>query len=356
MPFQSPSTMLDASVIICTHNPRSDYFARVLNGLRNQTLPLRQWELLIVDNASQVPLASSWDISWHPIARNILERELGVAYARRRGIQEACADLIIFVDDDNVLDENYLTEAIKIGQQWPSLGAWGSGCIRGDFEVEPRESLRSWLPVREVTAPRWSNLAGIHLLGESPEEAIPWGAGLCVRKEIAIAYCQFCDQSSLQIISHQGDGLLGGEDTEMAFVCCRRGLGVGIFPELKITHLIPQRRVSEDYIVRFAEGTSISNNLLRYKWQHIIPKSPFSIKTVLSVLKTILLYRGVDRDIRFALVRSLVKARGIIEMDLRKNNGQIYEHGSRPGATTQWFGRQSVGVADSIGATRSTNE
>jgi glycosyltransferase involved in cell wall biosynthesis len=327
MQFQSASTMLDASVIICTHNPRSDYFARVLDGLRNQTLPLHKWELLIVDNASQVPLASSCDVSWHPTARHILERELGVAYARRRGIQESSADLIIFVDDDNVLDENYLAEAIKIGQEWPSLGAWGSGCIRGDFEVEPRESLRSWLPVREVTAPRWSNLAGIHLLGESPEEAIPWGAGLCVRKELAIAYCRFCDQSSLQMITRC-------EDTEIAFVCCSRGLGVGIFPELKITHLIPQRRVSEDYIVHFAEGIGISNTLLRYKWQHIIPQSPYTIKTLLSVLKTILLYRGVDRDIRFALVRGLIKAKKIIEMDLQKNNGQIYEHGSTPGATT----------------------
>jgi glycosyltransferase involved in cell wall biosynthesis len=318
MPFQSASTMHDASVIICTHTPRSDYFARVLDGLRNQTLALDKWELLIVDNASEVPLASSCDISWHPTARHILERELGVAYARRRGIQEASADLIVFVDDDNVLDENYLAEAIKIGQEWPSLGAWGAGCIRGDFEVEPPESFRSWLPVREVTAPRWSNLAGLHLFGESPEEAIPWGAGLCFRKEVAIAYCQLCSQSSLQIVSHQGEGLLGGEDTEIAFVCCSRGLGVGIFPELKITHLIPQRRVAKDYIVRFAEGTATSNNLLRYKWQHIIPQSPFSIKNLLSVLKTLLLYRGVDRDIRFALVRGVVKAKKIIELDLQK--------------------------------------
>jgi glycosyltransferase involved in cell wall biosynthesis len=321
--------MFDASVIICTHNPRSDYFARVLGGLRNQTLPLDKWELLIVDNASQVPLASSCDISWHPVARHILERELGVAYARRRGFQEASADLIIFVDDDNVLDENYLAEAIKIGQEWPSLGVWGSGCIRGEFEVEPRESLRSWLPVREVTVPRWSNLAGIHLFGESPEEAIPWTAGGCIRKDVAIAYGQFCDQSSLQIISHQGEGLLGGEDTEMCFVCCSRGLGVGIFPELKMTHLIPQRRVSEDYIVRFAEGTTISNNLLRYKWRHIIPQSPFGIRNLFSMLKTVLLYRGVDRDLRFALVRGVVKARRIIESDLRKNNGQTYKLATR---------------------------
>jgi|SRR5579884_1223533 len=323
MPFQSASAMLDASVIICAHNPRADYFARVLDGLRNQTLPLHKWELLIVDNASQLPLVSSWDISWHPAARHVLESKLGLSWARHRGIQEASADLIIFVDDDNVLDETYLAEAIRIKQEWSSLGVWGAGCIRGDFEVEPPERLRSWLPVREVTVPRWSNLAGVHLLGESPEEAIPWGAGLCVRKEVAIAYRQFCDQSSIQITGRLGASLVAGEDTEICFVCCSRGFGVGIFPELKITHLIPQRRVSEDYLVRFAEGVCISNNLLRYKWQHVIPQSPFRIKPLLSILKTILLYRGVDRDIRFALMRGVVKARKIIEMDLRKNNNQI---------------------------------
>ena len=63
-PFQWGNTMLDATVIICTHNPRSDYFTRVLDGLRKQTHPLDKWELLIIDNASRVPLASTWDISW----------------------------------------------------------------------------------------------------------------------------------------------------------------------------------------------------------------------------------------------------------------------------------------------------
>jgi glycosyltransferase involved in cell wall biosynthesis len=331
MQFQSASTMLDASVIICTHNPRSDYFARVLDGLRHQTLPLRKWELLIIDNASRLPLASSWDISWHPSGRHILESDLGLAPARRRGIQEASADLIIFVDDDNVLDETYLAEAIKIKQEWPSLGVWGSGSIRGDFEVEPPESLRSWLPVREVTAPRWSNLAGSHsgLFGESPEDAIPWGAGLCVRKEVAMAYSQFCDRSSIQITDRQGASLAGGGDTEISFVCCSHGLGIGIFPELKLTHLIPQHRVSEDYFARFVEGTCLSNYLLRYKWQHIIPQSPFSLKTLLSVLKTILLYRGVDRKMRFAWVRALAKAKRIIDMDLRKNNSRMYDMAAR---------------------------
>jgi glycosyltransferase involved in cell wall biosynthesis len=285
---------------------------------------MRQWELLIVDNASRCPLASNWDVSWHPASRHILETKLGVSWARQRGIQEATADLIIFVDDDNLLDKTYLAEALNIKEKWPFLGGWGSGCIRGEFEVEPPVGLRSWLPVRDVAAPRWSNLAGVHsnLFGESPADAIPWGAGLCVRKAVATAYNQLCDQSSFPLVSRQGDVLLNGEDTEICFVCCRQGLGVGIFPELKITHLIPQRRVTEDYIVRFAEGICLSNMLLRYKWQDVHPQSLCSAKTLLSVVKALFLYRGVDRNMRLAWVRALAKANRTIEADLRRKRNR----------------------------------
>jgi len=310
--------MLAASVIICTHDPRPDYLARVLSGLRNQTLPLEKWELLIVDNASRLPLASSCDVSWHPNARHIFESELGLTSARRRGIHEAAAELIIFVDDDNVLHKTYLAEAIRIEQEWPFLGVWGSGCIPGDLEVELPESLRkhrSWLPLRDFAAPRWSNLPYC-------EETMPMGAGLCVRKNIAIAYSQFCDQSSIQMTDRQGSAQYGKGDTEISFFCCSHGLGTGVFPALKLTHLIPQHRLSESYFTRLAEGTYISDFLLYYKWRQIIPQSLYSVKTMLTILKTILLYRGVDRDIRLAWVRALVKANRIIRADLRKKNEQ----------------------------------
>jgi glycosyltransferase involved in cell wall biosynthesis len=333
MSAERASTMVDASVVICTHNPRSDHLARVLDSLRKQTLPLHKWELLIVDNGSRVPLALTWDVSWHPAARHVLESELGLSWARKRGIRESSADLIIFVDDDNVLDETYLAEAIRIKQEWPSLGVWGSGCVRGEFEAEPPEGLRSWLPVEELTAPRWSNLASCELdalfASQKLTHAVPMGAGLCVRKEMAIAYSQFCDQSSIQITDRQGAALLCGGDIEISLVCCSRGLGIGMFPELRLIHLIPRHRVSADYLVRFAEGCCLSLSLLRYKWRHIMPQSPFSIRTMLSILKTILLYRGLERDIRFAWVRALVKAKRIIELDLEKNNRQIYGMAAR---------------------------
>jgi hypothetical protein len=39
----------------------------------------------------------------------------------------------------------------------------------------------------------------------------------------------------------------------------------------------------------------------------------------LSVLKAFLLNRGLDRDMRFAWVQALAKAKKIVEIDLRKN-------------------------------------
>jgi hypothetical protein len=307
--------VLQASVIICAHNPRPDYFARVLASLRDQTLPLDNWELLIIDNASEKPLAPDWHISWHPTAHHILESELGVAMARRRGVREARADLIIYVDDDNVLDKTYLTHAISIGRDWPLLGAWGSRCIQADFEVKPSDSVIKFLPLlalRETASPQWSNVA-------SCWQAMPWGAGLCVRKAVGLAYCQSYERSSIQITGRAGSSALSGEDKEIALVCSTQGSGFGIFPDLKITHLIPRHRVSEDYIVRLVEGTRFSDLLLDYKWLKITPASPRCLRVLLSVLKTLLLHSGIDRRARFASVRALAKAKKIIDADLKKS-------------------------------------
>jgi glycosyltransferase involved in cell wall biosynthesis len=308
--------VLQASVVICAHNPRSDYFARVLASLRDQTLPFDNWELLIIDNASKMPLAHDWHISWHPTARHIVESELGVAVARRRGIQEARADLIVFVDDDNVLDKAYLTQAVSIGRDWPLLGAWGSGSIQADFEVKPSESvmgLLQYLALRETASPQWSNVG-------SSVQAMPWGAGLCVRRAVAVAYCQSCERSSIQITGRRGNSTFSGEDKEIAFVCCTQGSGFGIFPNLKITHLIPRHRVSEDYIVRLVEGAKLCDLLLDYKWLNITPASPHWVRVLSLVLEALLFHRGIDRRTRFASARALAKAKKIIDADLKKKS------------------------------------
>src|SRR5438067_3374284 len=140
--------MISASVIICTHNPRALFLSRVLEALQVQTVPVERWELIIIDNASLEPLTpATWDLSWHPRARIVREEELGLSVARTRGMRESAAELLLFVDDENVLDPNYLAEVMKIGLQWPQLGTWGAGSIKPDFEVDPPSHLREFLHV-----------------------------------------------------------------------------------------------------------------------------------------------------------------------------------------------------------------
>ena len=84
------------SVIICTHNSRHDYLRRALDALGRQTLPLNQWELLLVDNTSRENLAERFDLFWHPNAHHVREENLGLTCARLRGIAESSADLLEF--------------------------------------------------------------------------------------------------------------------------------------------------------------------------------------------------------------------------------------------------------------------
>ena len=300
--------MFDLSVLICSHNPRVDFLRRTLDALKQQSLPLQKWELLLIDNASARPLVEAWDLSWHPHARHISESELGVSVARQCGMREAASDLLVFVDDDNVLDKNYLTLALEIASKWPTLGVWGSGATIPEYELQPEAYVRELLPylaLRKSDRAFWSNVAPCL-------EATPWGAGMCMRAKVADAYRQIYKESTILISSRRGKALFSGEDVDIAYVACDLGLGMGVFPELRLTHLIPRERVSLDYLLRLYEGTGTSDALLAYKWKGNVPDPRFRPWGIVQMLKNAVVRRGLDRQMYFAKARALAAARRII--------------------------------------------
>jgi glycosyltransferase involved in cell wall biosynthesis len=297
--------MVRASVIICTHNPRPHYLDRVLTGLRNQDVSPEQWELLLVDNASEPTVQSRWDIAWHPNGRHVREDELGLAAARRRGIAEAISDLLVFVDDDNVLANDYLSQALRISQEWPVLGTWGSGGIVPEFEEEPEDYIRPYvryLALRNVRQAFWSNVM-------TCKAATPQGAGMCVRARVAKAYRDPLVNETIKLSGRKGTALVGHEDFEIAYTGCRLGFGMGIFPELRMTHLIPKERVSEEYLLRLAEANQISGGLLDYKWLGESPPDPLSVRGILGMVKNVVLTGGFHRKHHLALMRGRIKAK-----------------------------------------------
>ena len=285
------------SILICTYNPRRNYLNKVLAALKAQTFAIDQWELLLIDNASQELLSTEIDLTWHPQARHIREDQLGLTLARLRGIREAQADILVFVDDDNVLDPDYLEVAYNISQNYPFIGAWG-GQLEGEFETPPPEWTKPYLrylAIREFADDQWSNLLHQH-------ETTPCGAGLCIRKKIAEQYAEMIQKDSKRLgLDRKGMLLTSCGDTDLAFTACDMGFGTGQFTALKLKHLMPSGRLEEAYLLRLIEGLTYSHVVLdsfRDKFPH---KPSSSLKTQL--VEAYQLFKKSPRDRRFHQAR-----------------------------------------------------
>lgn len=285
------------SVVICTYNPRLDYLSRTLAALQNQTLGAQEWELIIVDNNSDDPIASCVDVSWHASARVVREETQGLTPARLCGIREARGDLIVFVDDDNVLDTDYLEQALGVAKGRPFLGAWSGQC-RPTFESPPAEwTRRYWgnLVIREFSTDAWSNLPFL-------STTMPCGAGLCVRRAVAQEYHRLHDTGARGFqIDRTGRSLLSGGDNDLAACACDIGLGVGLIKSLRLSHLIPPDRLTEDYLGRLAEGIYLSSVVLAHMRRAQNELLAYRVRWHEPL--RVLLSRGPHRSIQLAAIR-----------------------------------------------------
>lgn len=248
------------SVAICTHNPRLDYLSRVLDALKRQSIPDSDWELLIIDNASVVPVAKSVDLAWHPNARIIVEAELGIASARTRAMREFAGNLLVFFDDDNVMAEDYLERCLELFSERPDLGAV-SGCLMPEYEAPPPEwfaPYESWIAVRRITKSTWSNFV------DSRSE--PVTAGMCLRRTVATAYVNNTVHNPTQRIlgSRGSHPLLRGEDVALVKIALKLGFTVGQFAPLRVLHLIPKSRLAPAYLFSLYRHLCASGHLISW--------------------------------------------------------------------------------------------
>jgi hypothetical protein len=234
-----------------------------------QTLPLQEWELVLLDNASENRLEDSWDLSWHPLGRHVRDETLGLVAARVRAIRETQSKLLVFVDDDNVLATDFLEQAIAVTEGYPYLGVFGAGAIEPEFAVSPAPEvveLVGLLALRTAPEPRWSN----HY---EDWPTIPWGAGLCVTRQVAEPYVALINRlRDTVVIGRNGKQLYTGEDDLFSWVSTQLGKGFGIFPNLRLTHLIPGERVTRDYFLRLIADKSTSSAIIRYNMFGVHPE------------------------------------------------------------------------------------
>lgn len=142
-----------------------------------------------------------------------------------------------------------------------------------EFEREPEPWSKPFLPLlalREVARPRWGNLP-------FQNDITPWGAGMCIRRPVAEAYRRIVEKDSRRRdLDRTGDSLVSCGDMDLAYVAIDEGMGIGVFPTLSLTHLIPASRMTEEYFLRLTEANAFSLVWLRYLRGHQ-PTAPLKL-------------------------------------------------------------------------------
>lgn len=247
------------TVVIPTLNPKLSVLRQTLSNLQRQSLQLKEWELILIDNGSSSPLLP--DIAaWHPNLRIVLESQIGLTSARYRGFREAQGEIVVMVDDDNLLDSDYLSNAVKIADKHLECGAFGGRSV-GEFESPPPD----WLPdFHGLLALR--DLGTKTLISNYPTEegypiCSPIGAGMVIRRRVLTNWISEAPESKLT--DRQGTSLSSGGDNEIVMSILTSGHQVGYFPELTLHHLIPEARMATGYLSRL-------NEAIQFSWMQVL--------------------------------------------------------------------------------------
>ncbi|NEX91613.1 glycosyltransferase [Caulobacter sp. 17J65-9] len=236
-------------VVVCTYN-RAQHLDATLAALSRQQAAPMPWSVLVVDNASTDDTAAVVE-AWRgrvPGLRRVLEPEPGVTAARRRGARETEADWIAFVDDDNLLEPDWIAGAAAAIAAQPEAGGFG-GRIVLDFEV-PQPAFLKGFGFCFAEQDHGAVLCEVDNLA---------GAGMLLRRA-ALEACGWTRESLLA--DRTGGQLISGGDVEISQRVRGAGYALWYAPGCVLRHQIPASRMSRLYLLRMAEGLGVSESLV----------------------------------------------------------------------------------------------
>jgi GT2 family glycosyltransferase/glycosyltransferase involved in cell wall biosynthesis len=128
------------SVIVPTYN-RADALDRCLSAYQEQSLPQKQWEIIVVDDGSTYDMRGLLErhASQLPIRFESNGRNRGPARARNRGIEFSAAEIVLFTGDDIIPEPDFLAEHLRAHERHPqeAIGILGHTGWHRDIEVTP---------------------------------------------------------------------------------------------------------------------------------------------------------------------------------------------------------------------------
>lgn len=272
---------------ICTWN-RADLLSQTLDSLKRLVVPYDcQLRAVIVDNQSDdktaevlEAFANSKFTQRHKVLL-LNESQQGHTFARNRAVENLDSDLVIWTDDDVIVDAFLVQHYVNFANGLPRIDFFG-GKIIPKFDTKPPVWVnKNWEALKGCFAERD--------LGEKPidfsVDCLPYGANFAVRTEVQKE--NLFDTE----LGRRGESVLGEDELELMRRLITNGSTGRWVPDAKVQHLIEPARVSEAYVRDYfvgqgralvAKGNAWSDNASSLRRQAIVQYWVYRGKKLLS--------------------------------------------------------------------------
>ena len=236
-----PAPMLDASVIVCTHN-RCDTLVSCLRSLQAMRVPAElSWEVIVVDNNSTDATRTVVEQLRRGSASNVryvFEPQQGKSRALNAGVRAARGRLLAFTDDDVRVDPDWLPNLLRTFDEFDCAGVGGR--VVADWQCEPP----AWL---SGGCPRWLQVSlALFDFGDRPVPLVypeaPFGNNMAFRRDALERHGTFRTD-----LGPGSGGIIGGEDTELGQRMMRAGETLFYQPAATVHHRVEADRAQKRY-------------------------------------------------------------------------------------------------------------
>lgn len=227
------------STVVCCHDSAA-VIETTIRALARQDVPANLgYEVILVDNNCgdrTVDLAkAAWEGARFPM-RVVTERTPGLIHARRKGVSAAAFDAVLFVDDDNVLEPDWVARLPGLFRRMPNVGIVGG---RNIAEIGGEK-------------PAWfDRFQAMYACGPRAEGAVLnpkkiFGAGLAFRTEAVRS--ALSSSPPMVLTGRIASRPSLGEDSELVMRCRLSGWDFYYEPSLLLRHRILARRLRRPYL------------------------------------------------------------------------------------------------------------
>lgn len=245
--------MIRLSLIIATYNRAAELVA-ALESVVRQTAPADAWECVVVNNNSQDDTAARFAAFAARFPelnlRLVTETRQGLSYARNRGIAETAGEYIAVIDDDERINPGFIAAYIDFFDRHPEAASAGGRIIPEYPGGRP-----AWMS-RYTEKPVANPIDLGDRVRPFPRGRIPGGGNMALRRSAVERYGAF-DPT----LGRSGVSLVGGEESDLFERLARAGERCWYVPDAVMWHIIPDRKLTEEYFRRLSRNVGVSQRM-----------------------------------------------------------------------------------------------